>query len=65
KDHLCYLVWNGYWIPFCFSSKGNLPPFGKKPKGVRYHMQNQKNPQKLKYIACGYLIPSCSLQKGR
>jgi hypothetical protein len=28
-----------FGIPFCFSSKGNLPPCGKKPKGVRYCMQ--------------------------
>jgi hypothetical protein len=37
----------------------------KKPKGVRYRMQNLKNPWKYKCFACGCLIPSCSLQKGR
>ncbi len=25
---MCYIVY-GYWIPFCFCSKGSLPPFGK------------------------------------
>jgi hypothetical protein len=44
---------------------GSLPPFGKKPKGVRYRMQNRNNPRKYICLACGYLIPSCSLQKGR
>jgi hypothetical protein len=29
-------------FPICFSSKGILLPFSKKPKGVRYRMQNQK-----------------------
>ncbi len=33
-------------IPSCFCSKGSLPPFDKKPKCVRYRMQNRKNPQK-------------------
>jgi hypothetical protein len=45
KNHLCYIVWNGYWILLCFSSKGSLPPFGKKPKGVGYRMPNRKIPE--------------------
>ena len=61
KDHLCYIVWNGYWIPFCFSSKGNLPPFGKKPKGVRYRMQNRKNLRNKNALHAGiwYLSAAC------
>jgi hypothetical protein len=40
------LFGKGYCIPFCFSSKGSQPPFGKKPKGARYRVQNRKNPRK-------------------
>ncbi len=56
----------GLHAPFCFRSKRYQIriPFCNVQKGIRYRMQNRKNPQKLKSIACGNQIPSCTLQKG-
>jgi hypothetical protein len=54
----------GLLAPFCSSSKRYQIPFGSLQKGIRYRMQNQKNPRKSNSIACGSRIPSCSLQKG-
>jgi hypothetical protein len=59
KGHL-----KGFLAPFCFSSKRYQIPFWNLQKGIRYRMQNPKNPRKSKSIACGSRIPSCSLQKG-
>ncbi len=55
----------GLLAPFCSSSKRYQIPFCSLQKGIRYRMQNPKNPRKSKGIACGSRIPSCSLQKGR
>ena len=55
----------GLLAPFCSSSKRYTIPFCSMQKGIRYRMQNPKNPRKSKSIACGSWIPSCSLQKGR
>jgi hypothetical protein len=54
----------GLLAPFCSSFKRYQIPFGSLQKGIRYRMQNSKNPQKSNSIACGSQIPSCSLQKG-
>ncbi len=59
-----YIVWNGYWIPFCFSSKGNRPPFGKKPKGVRYGMQNGKKSANIKIYCMRLSDTFLQLAKG-
>jgi hypothetical protein len=59
KGHLIGLL-----APFCSSSKRYQIPFCNLQKGIRYRMQNSKNPRKSKSIACGSRIPSCSLQKG-
>jgi hypothetical protein len=53
----------GLLAPFCSSSKRYQIPFGSLQKGIRYRMQNSKNPRKSNSIACGSRIPSCSLQK--
>jgi hypothetical protein len=63
--HLCYIAWKGYLPPFWSSSKRYQISFCSLQKGIRYRMQNPKNPRKYKSIACGSRIPSCSLQKGR
>jgi len=55
----------GLLAPFCSSFKRYQIPFGSLQKGIRYRMQNSKNPRKSNSIACGSQIPSCSLQKGR
>jgi hypothetical protein len=52
-------------VPFCSSSKSYQIPFCNLQKGIRYRMQNPKNPRKAKSIACCSQIPSFSLQKGR
>jgi hypothetical protein len=54
----------GLLAPFCFRSKRYWIPFCSVQKGIRYRMQNRKNPQKYKSIACGNQIPSYTLQKG-
>ena len=59
KGHL-----KGFLAPFCSSSKRYQIHFCNLQKGIRYRMQNPKNPRKSKSIACGSRIPSCSLQKG-
>ncbi len=51
--------------PLWSSSKRYQIPFRSLQKGIRYRMQNPKNPRKYKSIACGSRITSCSLQKGR
>jgi hypothetical protein len=53
----------GLFAPFCFRSKRYWIPFCSVQKGIRYRMQNRKNPRKYKSIACGNQIPSCTLQK--
>ncbi len=64
QNHLCYIVWKGYCIPFCFSSKGSLPPFGKKPKGIRYRMQNRKKSAKIKMFCMRLSDTFLQLAKG-
>ncbi len=59
------LIWKGLPAPFYSSSKRYQIPFCSLQKGIRYRMQNVKNPWKSKSIACGSWFPSCSLQKGR
>ncbi len=54
----------GLLAPFCFRSERYRIPFCNVQEGIRYPMQNRKNPRKLKSIACGNQIPSCTLQKG-
>jgi hypothetical protein len=54
----------GLLAPFCFRSKRYWIPFCSVPKGIRYRMQNRKNPRKYKCIACGNQIPFCTLRKG-
>jgi hypothetical protein len=54
----------GLLVPFYFRSERYRIPFCSVQKGIRYRMQNRQNPRKLKSIACGKQIPSCTLQKG-
>ncbi len=51
----------GLLVPFCFRSKRYQIPFCNVQKGIRYRMQNRKNPRNQKSIACGNQIPSCTL----
>jgi hypothetical protein len=54
----------GLLAPFCSSSKKYQIPFCNLQKGIRYRMQNQKNPRKSKSIACGSRISFLQLAKG-
>ncbi len=59
------VIWKGFLPPFVPALKGIKFLFATcLQKGIRYRMQNPKNPRKSKSIACGSRIPSCSLQKG-